>query len=123
MSNLATLEEQALAELHGCGDEPALRTWNTKYFGKQGELTLAVKKVGEVPPAERRTYGQEANRVKEALNQAYEAALAREKERTLAQSLAADALDVTLPGRSTSRGRLHVATRVMREIYAVFADL
>src|SRR5262249_55647648 len=71
----------------------------------------------------RRTYGQEANRIKEALTSAFESALAREKERALARSLAADALDVTLPGRPVPRGRLHVTTQTMREIAAAFADL
>jgi phenylalanyl-tRNA synthetase alpha chain len=123
MSDLATLEQRALADLHGCPDEVALRAWNTRYFGKQGEVALAVKEVGKVPPAERRAYGQEANRVKEALTQAFEAALAAEKDRALARSLAADALDVTLPGRPAPRGRLHIATQVLREIYAVFADM
>src|SRR5262245_26555280 len=123
MSNLATLEQRALAELQACADEPGLRQWHSKYVGKQGEVALAVKRVGEVPPAERRTYGQEANRVKEALTQAFEAALAREKEKALARSLAADALDVTLPGRPVPRGRLHVSTRILRAIYAIFSDL
>ncbi len=123
MSDLATLQQRALAELTACPDEAALRAWNTRYFGKQGEVALAIKKVGEVPQAERRAYGQEANRIKEALLQAYDQALAREKEKALARSLAADHLDVTLPGRPVRRGRLHVSTQTLRQIYAVFADL
>lgn len=123
MSDLASLEERARAELHACADESALRAWNTKYFGKQGEVLLAVKRVGEVPPAERRNYGQQANRVKEALTGEYEQKLAAEKARSLELSLTANALDITLPGRRVERGRLHLATRVLREIYAVFADL
>jgi phenylalanyl-tRNA synthetase alpha chain len=123
MSNLASLEQRGLAELQSCADEAGLRAWNTKYFGKQGDVTLALKKVGEVPPAERRAYGQDANRIKETLAQAYETALANAKEKALEQSLAAEALDVTLPGRPVLRGRLHVATQVMRAIYGVFADL
>src|SRR5262249_12420903 len=78
---------------------------------------------GEVPPDQRRAHGQEANRIKEALTAAYEEKLANEKENALAKSLSADALDVTLPGRTILRGRLHVATRIMREICAIFADL
>jgi phenylalanyl-tRNA synthetase alpha chain len=123
MSDLATLEQRALADLNACGDEAALRAWHTQYFGKQGEVALAVKEVGKVPPAERRAYGQEANRIKEALTQAHEAALAQAKERALARSLAEDALDVTLPGRPVPRGRLHITTQVMREIYTIFADM
>ena len=100
-----------------------MRGWHTKYFGKMGEIQIAVKKVGEVPPAERRAYGQEANRIKDALTAAYEAALAREKEKALQQNLTAQALDVTLPGRPPQRGRLHLATQTLRQISAIFADL
>src|SRR5437764_14946968 len=114
MSALTSLEQTALQELRTGTDEAALRAWNTKYFGKQGEMTLALKRVAEVPPTERRSYGQEANRIKESLTQAYESALAQVREKALAQSLAAEALDVTLPGRPVPRGRLHVATQTLR---------
>jgi phenylalanyl-tRNA synthetase alpha chain len=123
MSELATLEERALAELRECRDETGLRAWNTRYFGKQGEVIAAVKKVGTVAPEQRKAYGQMANQVKEKLTKAYEEALAAEKERSLARSLTAEALDVTLPGRPTPHGRLHVSRKTLREIYAVFADL
>jgi len=122
-ATLTELEQRALAELQSCTDEAALRSWNTRYFGKQGEVLLALKKVGEVPPAERKAFGQQANQMKEALTRAYEAALAEEKERSLARSLAEDKVDVTLPGRMTPRGRLHIANQTLREIYAIFAEL
>jgi phenylalanyl-tRNA synthetase alpha chain len=123
MSDLARLEQRGLADLQSSADEEALRAWHAKYLGKQGEILLAVKKVGEIPAAERRAYGQEANRIKLALTEAYERAVAQEKARKLEQSLSAEALDVTLPGRPVARGRLHVATQVMRTICSIFADL
>src|SRR5581483_8134440 len=122
-ADLAALEQRAVAELTAAGDEAALRAWNHNYFGKTGEIALALRRVGEVPPADRKTYGQEANRIKEALTQKYEQALAAAEERALARSLAEDRLDVTLPGRTPSPGRLHPATTTLRKIYAIFADL
>src|SRR5437879_5012180 len=99
MADLAALETSARNDLHAAADEPALRAWHGKYFGKQGEVLAALKAIGTIPPAERRTYGQEANRIKEALTRDYEAALTRAKQRALEKNLSADALDVTLPGR------------------------
>jgi phenylalanyl-tRNA synthetase alpha chain len=119
----ADLEQKARSELEQCSDEASLRAWHNEYFGKQGEIILALKKVGTVPPEERRSYGHEANRIKEALLEAYELALARVKEKALEQSLSGEGIDVTLPGRPVTRGRLHVASRILREIAAVFADL
>jgi phenylalanyl-tRNA synthetase alpha chain len=123
MADLADLEQCGLAELRACSDEAALRAWNTRYFGKQGEVALALKGIGGVPPEDRKAYGQKANQVKEALTRAYEDALAGQKERDLQRSLTAAALDVTLPGRPARRGRLHVSTQTLRAIYAVFADM
>jgi phenylalanyl-tRNA synthetase alpha chain len=123
MFDLAALEQQALAELQACSDEAALRAWNTRYLGKQGAVPQALSAIGKITPAERKAYGQAANRVKEKLTQAYEAAQAAEKERSLQHSLTAEAPDVTLPGRPAPRGRLHLSTQTLRDVYAVFADM
>jgi phenylalanyl-tRNA synthetase alpha chain len=99
-----SLNRAASAELAASADEVALRAWNTKYFGKDGEIPTALKRVGSVPPDERKSYGQNANRIKETLSTAYNAALSSAKERALEQSLATEKLDVSLPGRPTPAG-------------------
>ncbi len=123
MSDLAPLEQRALTELQACEDEGALRTWHTRYFGDHGEMKTAINRIKEIPPAEKRTYGQQVNRVKETLQKAHDDAATRLKEQALEKSLTTGGVDVTLPGRPAPRGRLHVATRILREIAAVFADL
>ena len=123
MDELKTLEADALAELAACTDEAALRSWNTKYFGDKGAMKAALGGIGKVPKEQRAAYGQEANRVKVALESAYEPALAAAKEAALQASLTANPLDVTLPGRTRPRGRLHPATQILRQIEAIFADL
>ena len=52
------------------------------YFGNNGEIVDLLKKIKDIPKEERPAFGQEANRLKVELTQAYDAALAREKERT-----------------------------------------
>lgn len=120
---LATLEPQALAELTACTDEQALRGWNAKYLGKSGEITTAVKRVGELPAAERPAYGQAVNALKQKLLQAEAAHAEVLRQRELERSLTQDRLDVTLPGRPVPRGRLHPATQTLRRILAIFADM
>lgn len=120
---LQSLQEQGLAELRACTDEATLRAWNTKYFGDKGLVKAALTNIGKVPKDQRPAYGQAANRVKVALESAYEAALAEAKEKALQASLSANPLDVTLPGRPRPRGRLHPATQILREVYSIFADL
>ncbi|MDB5309093.1 MAG: pheS [Gemmataceae bacterium] len=121
--DLKQLETDGLAELRACADEAALRAWNTKYFGDKGLMKGALSAIGKIAKDQRAAYGQEANRVKVALESAYTAALAEAKEKALQASLTANPLDVTLPGRIRPRGRLHPATQILRQVYAVFADL
>ncbi len=120
---LKTLETEGLAELRACADEAALRAWNTKYFGDKGLMKAAFGKIGGVPKDQRAAYGQEANRVKLALESAHQIKLAEEKEKKLQASLTANPLDVTLPGRFRPRGRLHPATQILRQISGIFADM
>lgn len=123
MSDLLELEKRATSELHAASDEAALRAWNTKYFGDSGEVKKALAGIGAVPKDQRAAFGKEANRIKEALTTAFDDALAKEKDRAIERSLASETIDVTLPGRPVERGRLHIATQTLREIYAIFADM
>ncbi|MCE9530519.1 MAG: phenylalanine--tRNA ligase subunit alpha [Planctomycetes bacterium] len=122
-AELLELEKRGLQELQALTDEPALRAWHTKYFGDKGEMAGALRKVGTLPPTERKGYGQEANRIKQVLTDAYDQALAKAKENALLASLSESPLDVSLPGRPTRHGRVHIATRIMREIYGIFSDM
>lgn len=123
LDDLKQLEANGLAALGRCADEDALRAWNTQYFGDKGAMKDAMSKLGKIPKDQKAAYGAEANRVKSALTAAYEAALAEAKEKALQISLTTNPLDVTLPGRTKARGRLHPATQILRQIYAIFADL
>jgi phenylalanyl-tRNA synthetase alpha chain len=120
---LPELEKRALAELDAAADEAAVRQWHTHWFGDKGELTKALGSIGTLAKDQRAAYGKEVNRVKQVLLTAHEAKQAKIKEAALLASLNANPLDVSLPGRPVQRGRLHVATKIMREIYGIFADM
>ncbi|HEX3147143.1 MAG TPA: phenylalanine--tRNA ligase subunit alpha [Gemmataceae bacterium] len=122
-TDLTALEAKAINELNACVNEATLQAWNTKFFGDKGELTAALKALGTLPKDQRAAYGQAVNRLKQTLLAAEEQKDAAVKEATLLESLNAAPLDVTLPGRPIAAGGLHVATKVMREIYSIFADM
>ena len=119
---LERLEEEARAALD-LADDAGLVTWRATYLGRRGKVIDAVKAVGTLPPEERPAYGRRANEVKRTLEAAYEARAAELAEARGARSLAKEAVDVTLPGRPRRPGRLHPATRTLREIYAICAEM
>src|SRR5690606_41162405 len=89
-------------------------------LGKKGEITALLKSLGGMDPEARRTAGARINEAKDELLGAIENKRAKLEEQALAQQLASDAVDVTLPGRGQRIGGLHPVTRVRRRIEQIF---
>ncbi|HID87068.1 MAG TPA: hypothetical protein EYP55_06765, partial [Anaerolineae bacterium] len=123
LEELQALQEKALAELEGVADLTALEEWRMTYLGRKGRLTQLLRGVGRLPPQERPLAGRRANEVKAALGAAYEARVEALKREELERELEAERIDVTLPGRPIGPGRLHLSTQILREIYAIFAQM
>ncbi|MCW5854000.1 MAG: phenylalanine--tRNA ligase subunit alpha [Anaerolineae bacterium] len=121
--DLTTAQEEALASLDQAQDEAGLQQWRNTVLGRKGWISEALKGLGKLPPAERPMMGQRVNEVKTRLEAAYDQAEARLKAQALAASLASEAVDVTLPGRPAGLGGLHLTTRTIREMCAIFADM
>ncbi|HEV8613018.1 MAG TPA: phenylalanine--tRNA ligase subunit alpha, partial [Gemmatimonadales bacterium] len=87
---------------------------------KQGALTFALRSLATLTPEERKRFGAEANRLKEAFEAAF---AAREAELAGHPGAAAAELDLSMPGRGRWIGALHPVTRVVDEIVAIFREL
>jgi phenylalanyl-tRNA synthetase alpha chain len=123
LEQLNEIGRNGLAALQGIEDEDALAMWRSEYLGRKGQVTEAVKAVGILPSEERPVYGRRANEVKRELEAAYEKTEKVLKQASQTRSLMADRVDVSLPGRPPRPGRLHPATRTLREIYQIFAEM
>jgi len=123
IDRLQALQEEALAALAAVQDRAALDAWRVRFLGRRGALATLMAGLGQLSPAERPAVGQAANRVKQALEDGFAAREAAIREAEHAAQIAADAVDVTLPGRPVALGRLHPTTRTLRRIYAIFAEM
>jgi len=121
--DLQTLETTAIFELSACTEEATLIAWKSKFIGEKGHMKAALGKLGTIPKEQRAAFGQDANKVKVALETAYACAVSVAKEAALMASLNAAPLDVTIPGRRPTQGRLHPATQILREIYQIYGEL
>ncbi|MCC7039532.1 MAG: phenylalanine--tRNA ligase subunit alpha [Burkholderiales bacterium] len=123
MSDLATLVAKAHGEFDACADPAALENAKARYLGKTGALTELLKGLGKLPAAERPAAGAAINAAKQALEAALEARRDALATSRLEAQLAAQALDVSLPGRSRGGGSLHPLTRVQQRIETLFHSL
>ena len=123
LEQLNELKQKALTELRELGSVEALDRWHIAYLGRKGALTALLRSVGQLPPQERPAAGQEANRVKTALEQAYALKSEALQNLEVARRLQQEQADITLPGRPSQAGYLHVITQTLREIYAIFSAM
>jgi phenylalanyl-tRNA synthetase alpha chain len=121
VEEITDLETAALREIRGAGSPEDLEGLRVSYLGRKGALTGILRSLGKLDPEIRRNVGQEANRVKEALEAALDQALSALK---IAARLAGTPVaDVTLPGRRLPRGRLHPLNLIMAEVCDIFLHL
>lgn len=112
--------QQAITE---CPDIPALEQVRVNYLGKKGVVTAQLKSLGQLPPAERPKAGELINQAKETIQALLEQRRSELEQAQLAQQLASEKIDVTLPGRSPGTGSLHPVTRVLNRIEDLFTQL
>ncbi|HFQ95459.1 MAG TPA: phenylalanine--tRNA ligase subunit alpha [Anaerolineae bacterium] len=120
---LIQLQTQAENELADAKDARQLEAWRIKWLGRKGLVPAAVKKIGSLPKEERAAYGQAVNRLKQAVQAAFEARQQQLKEAAMAAELRAEGFDPTLPGRRPQIGRLHPSSATLREIAHIFAHM
>ena len=117
------LEKEALVELAEVADRDSLAAWHQKYLGRRGRVTEFMRSLGSLPPEERPAAGQAGNRLRQSLEARYEGRERELHQKELAQALAREAVDVTMPGRRPVAGRLHPSTQTLRRIYGIFAEM
>ena len=118
----AILEEtgRRLSEITEIKDAEDIRV---KVLGKKGQLTEILKSMGGLSPEERKALGQEANRVKNDIEQMLGDKLEQLKSAARELRLKAEVIDVTEPGKPAKIGTKHPVTITIEEISKVFKSM
>ncbi|PKO84034.1 MAG: phenylalanine--tRNA ligase subunit alpha [Betaproteobacteria bacterium HGW-Betaproteobacteria-11] len=123
MDTLDQLVSSAVSDFAAATESARLEDAKARYLGKEGALTVLLKGLGKLPADERKVAGAAINLAKERIESALVARREALKNAQLETQLAAEALDVTLPGRGMPRGSLHPVTRSLERIEALFRSI
>lgn len=123
MENANRIVAEGIAAINSAVDLPALELVKARYLGKAGELNALLKTLGQMSPEERKTIGAHINECKNQFQVTYNNKHDALNEAKLEQQLAAEALDVTLPGRGQSTGGLHPVTLTLQRIVELFHSM
>ena len=120
--SLEALHNEALRRIASASNLAALDEIRVHFLGKTGLLTLELKQLSTLPVAARPAAGQVINEVKRHIQERIAERKAELETETLAAKLAAEGIDVSLPGRGQGQGGFHPVTRTMRRLIQLFGS-
>ncbi len=120
---LENIRLEALAALENAQTPAALEELRVKILGKKGDLTAILKQMGKLSPEERPVMGQVANAVRADVEAKLEERKAAIDAAVLEAKLAAESLDVTIPGTAVPLGHQHPMNQVLQEIKDMFIGM
>ncbi len=123
LEQLEAMQQNALQVIAAVEDEAALQTWRTAHLGRSAPVMQVFSSLPRVDKELRPQVGQRANQVKLALEAAFTERSQAIKAAALQRSLTQERVDVTLPGRQPGRGRFHPTMQILREMFAIFAEM
>lgn len=123
MQALEDIIREAETAIKSAEDLKSLDHIRVNYLGKKGMLTEYLKSLGQLLPQERPAAGQKINAAKEVVQTLLEHRTETLKRLAIDNQLAAETIDVTLPGRSVGQGSIHPVTQTFDELRRIFTRM
>ena len=123
VEELEGLHNEAAAALEAAATRAETEAWYADFLGRKGRMTALLRGLGQLPKEERPAVGETANRIKIALEGALQQRQEAIEQDDMERALAAEGIDVTVPGRRPTVGKLHPTTATMREIVDIFVQM
>ncbi|MDF2626955.1 MAG: pheSA [Symbiobacteriaceae bacterium] len=118
---LLRVQEEALATIATATESATVQEMRVRYLGKKSDLSVVLGGLGKLPTIdERKAMGALGNEVKMAISGALDAREAELAKGELAARLAAESIDVSLPGTPAPVGHLHLMNQVRTKIEEIF---
>ena len=120
---LEALRQKALHELEAISNAKEAEEFRIRMLGKKGELTGLLRGMGALPAEERPIVGQMVNELRALLEEKLGAKEATIANAAKAEKLAAETIDVTLPGEQCKVGGLHPLNTVLEDLIDIFRSM
>lgn len=119
---LDELLESALEKVIDSRNIQDIEKVRIEYLGKTGLISMEMRKLGSMEESERKAYGALVNQAKTKLDESISNKKAELELKEMNDALSKEALDVSLPARSTKSGSIHPASKALMELQEIFAS-
>lgn len=123
MTEMETLQQDLLKQVENASNLAELDAVRVSVLGKKGIITEKMKTLGSMQPEERKAAGQQFNLLKEAVANAIESKKQSLEDAEINARLAKEAVDITLPVRPETQGRIHPLYQTYDEVIAIFGQM
>lgn len=122
-TQLEDLQQAALAAIADAADLDALESLRVAYLGKKGQLSKILGGMGKLDPSDRPQVGKLTNEVKAAIQTALDTAREALQLARVQAQIAAETIDVTMPGTLRPQGRRHPLASTIDRALDIFVGL
>ncbi len=123
MSDIIKIKDEYLSKLANNLDINDVNQIKSDLFGKNGKISNEFKKMGSLSVDDRKKFASELNSIKDELQAAIEKKVKEIEVKEINKKLQNEKVDITLPERSFSRGKIHPVSQVIDEISSIFSEI
>ena len=122
-AQLDAIKSAAVAAVNAANDQAEIEALRVQYLGKKGELTAILKQMGSLSPEERPVMGQLVNEAKAAVENLIAEKTTAMKAKAQEEKLKAETIDITLPAKPVTKGKLHPLNTVLDDMIDIFISM
>ena len=123
MSDIIKIKEEYLNKLQEISELKDINQIKSELFGKNGKISNEFKKMGSLPSEDRKRVSLDLNATKNELQNLIEKKIKDIEINEINLKLKNEKVDVTLPERTFSRGKIHPVSQVIDEISSIFSEI
>jgi len=123
MNDLDKINSSFNERIHSIKSKEDLQNLKTEFFGKNGQITNLFKNLGSLPVEKKKDFASSLNKLKEDLTNKIEEKNLDLENVEINNKLKDEKIDITLPVRPFSRGKIHPVSQVIDEISSIFSEI
>ncbi len=123
MNEIDKIREKYIKLVEKAKDESSLEIVRISLLGKKGDVTIRMRKLGQMDTQERLLIGPKLNSLKDDLLEAIKVRKEILSDEALNIRLESEREDLSKPSRPMQSGSIHPISQVTDEVIAIFSDL
>ena len=123
MSDLKKIKDEFLSKLKNKLNLSEINQIKSDLFGKNGLVSSQFKKIGSIAETERKQFASDLNIIKDELQNLINSKINDIENAEINEKLEKEKIDITLPERPFTKGKIHPVSQTIDEISSIFSEI